>query len=849
MSIFYTSARNIKGNIYVRGYDNGEYFSTKVNYSPTVYLPTNNSEESEWRDYHGNFLKPMKFQSISMMRNYVGDGSQIFGFTRSTEQEYAFINEFIPDEVVYDKKYIKVAFLDIEIESEGRMPNSWVDASNIINAITVAINDGIFHTWGLGKYTGTMQNLDYREFDNEGMMLYDFCKFMRKEKCDAVSSWNGNSFDLPYIFNRIIQKYNRRWTTYFSPWGLYPEEREQGLSHFYIIPGLADLDYMKLYKRFILTPRESYSLNNIAYVEIGEKKLDYSEFASLADLYKKSWNTFIDYNIRDVDLLRKLDKKLQLLAITYRYAYMAKANFEDVFGTAKYLDILIYNYLYKQKIAVPPKKYTETDDKYAGGFVKAPYVGMSKWIASADVDSLYPSIIVQFNISPETILDIPPFTLHSKDELVESIAHKTFDNKYVKNSDIIMTASGYYYSRTKQGFLPALVEEKYAQRKKIKIEMLKKKREIEVMKKELKVSHDPELEKKIELLDYEVQDLNTQQNSLKIFLNAIYGGLGAGHFRYFDVRLAETVTLTGQATIKWTERITNEYLNNLLNTKEVDYVIAIDTDSVYVTLKKLVEELFPVLPETKKVIKAIDRFANEKLLKVMNDSYVEYSDYLNAYKNAIHIKLESIGDTAIWLKKKKYVINVYSDEGVIYNEPKLKVKNLEIIRSSTPEICRVAIKEAVTLIMNKDEVAVQQFIYEFKKKFFQSSPTDIAFPRSCKDIEKWIDGEGCKKSTPIHVRAAITYNNYLKKINLSHKYEEIKSGNKLKFVYMRMPNVLHEHVIAFPQFLPKDFELDDEVDLETQFQKTFINPVKMILDVIGWQIKKKSTLAGIFKSV
>lgn len=834
---FYTNVQLIHKKIYVRGYKDGEYFSDIVHYKPTIFLPSN--EDTGWRSLKGESLKPVVMRDIQSMTDYV-DGARgsmsIHGFCEQNEQVYAYINELIPDEVKYDSSLIRTLFFDIETETEGGYGRAWDDPFQKINCITIWIKDIGYIVWGLNNsYDPKSEDVEYRMFDNEGDLLHDFCKTFGHERPDIITGWNINLFDVPYIINRIEKYHNPDWVKLLSPWKLKAKERNRNGDRVYDIPGVASYDYMKLYKKFNLAPRESYSLNSITTVELDEKKVDYSEYDSLHDLYKNNWEKFVDYNIKDTGLVRRLDDKLKFIDLAITYGYIAKVNLEDVFGTVKYWDVYIHNHLYKKKIAVPPKVRNHNDVSYPGGYVKDPITGMYEWIASFDLNSLYPNIIVQYNISPETILDINPYPSNSpeKSDIVHGILDGTIDRSIIDGNDVCMAANGCYFTKEKQGFLPEMVESGYEMRKYYKNLMIRAQDEYEK-------TQDP---KKKELAG----QYDSLQRAFKIQLNSLYGALGTIYFRYFDIRLAEAVTVTGQTTILLTEKKTNEYLNNLLGTGNYDYVVGIDTDSVFLRLGKFIDRIYNgKLPkDASDIITTMDKFGEDKLIPVMTKGYDHLYAYLNGFKPRMVIKRESLGDRGLWVAKKRYVINVYDNEGVRYHEPKLKIKGLEIVRTSTPEMCRDAIKKAVGIMFNEGEEATQKYIADFKLKFDESPADAIAFPRGINNIEKF-GGSKEVPSIPIHIRGALNYNKALKKFKVTKKYEPIREGEKIKFMYLKMPNVLNQNVIAFPSFLPPEFELDEFIDYDMQFEKSFISPIKNLLDAIGWEVEKRNTLNDLF---
>jgi DNA polymerase elongation subunit (family B) len=349
-----------------------------------------------------------------------------------------------------------------------------------------------------------------------------------------------------------------------------------------------------------------------------------------------------------------------------------------------------------------------------------------------------------------------------------------------------------------------------------------------------------------------VKDISKYKNlqlAKKVQLNSAYGAVGNKYFRFFDVRKAEAITLSGQLSIRWIERRVNEYLNNILDTSEVDYVIASDTDSIYVNLDALVRKCFKEGSDPVKVVNFLDKVASEKLEPFIDKSYEELAQLTNAYSQKMIMKREAIADKGIWTAKKRYMLNVYDNEGVRYAEPKLKMMGIETVKSSTPAVCRDALKEAIKIIMTKGEDQVQSYISEFREKFNTFSFEDIAFPRSISDLNKYtVSGDELTipKGTPIHVRGGLVYNHMLRDLKLTKKYETIKDGEKIKFCYLVLPNPTRQNIISVMTTLPKEFNLNSYIDRDLQFQKAFLDPLKAILDSVGWDSEKKSSLESFF---
>ena len=486
----------------------------------------------------------------------------------------------------------------------------------------------------------------------------------------------------------------------------------------------------------------------------------------------------------------------------------------------------------QKNIVVPPKGNAEKDGKVEGAFVKDPQVGMHKWVVSFDLNSLYPHLIMQYNISPETFVRDVGFK-PSIDDIIEGLYNDDTMKEFMHKHNVTACGSGAMYTKDVQGFLPKLMETMYNDRVVWKKRMLKAKQKNE---------NEPSYE-----LEKEIARCNNMQMAKKIQLNSAYGALGNQYFRFFDTKYAESITLSGQLSIKWMEKHINIYLNNLFKTEGEDYVLAVDTDSLYITLDKLVDAVMPDEKDTTKVIDFLDRVCEEKLEPYIDKSYADLGKYVNAYEQKMVMKREAIADKGIWTGKKHYILNVYDNEGVRYNEPQLKMMGIEAVRSSTPSSCRQNIKAALKVIMQDGEIALREFVDNFEKEFHKLPFEEVAFPRGCRNISKYHDAAQLyKKGTPIAVRGAIIYNDLLKQKNLDKKLTLIYDGDKVKFSYMKLPNPTRQNVLAVPATLPSQLGLHEYVDYDKQFDKGFKEPIRTICDAIGWQLDKQYTLDQFF---
>jgi len=827
---FYTHFSKLGNNILVRGYNNGKRFTDKVEYNPTLYLQ---SKDGDYRTLDGQSLAAVSQGTMrdatEFMKRYEDvDNFKVYG---STNFPYVYINEAYPGKLDYDPDQIKIANIDIEVGSENGFPEP-ASASEPITAITFKIS-GHFYVFGCGDYDNYRDDVTYMKCRDENNLIMRFLDMWEETSPDIVTGWNIQFFDIPYLNNRITRLMGDNTAKRLSPFRRIGERtttihNKQQVA--FDLVGIAILDYIELYKKFTYSQQESFSLNHIAYLELGEKKLDYSEVESLHQLYRTNFQKFIEYNIHDVELVDRIDAKMQLIDMALALAYDAKVNYTDVFTQVRMWDTLIHNELIEQNIVVPQNVHTAKDEQYAGAYVKDPIVGMHEWVVSFDLNSLYPHLIMQYNVSPETIIE-GRHTSISIDNLL--------DGEYQAQGEYCMAANGHYFKRDKQGFLPAMMQRMYDDRS------LYKKKMIEAQK---AYEKETDKERKREITN-QISKYKNLQLAKKVQLNSAYGALGNQYFRFFDIRQAEAITLSGQLAIRWIEMKLNSYLNKLLKTKDIDYVIASDTDSVYVNLGPLVHMVYGSKSETKveTIVDFVNKACIEKFEPFIDKSYQELADYMNAFDQKMQMKREVIANKGIWTAKKRYILNVYDSEGVRFAEPKLKMMGIEAVKSSTPMSCREKIKESLKIVMNGNEQEFQSFVELFKQEFKTLPFEDIAFPRGVSDLSKYVSSsELYSKGTPMHVRGAIMFNAFLKKYKLTKKYQLIQDGDKTKFCYMKVPNPVQENVFSILTVLPKEFGVEKYIDYDTQFDKAYLEPLKTIVNTIGWKTERVSSLESFF---
>ena len=828
---FYTNVQMIGDQFLVRGYENGEYIQFREKYSPTLFVPS--KKKTFYRTLDGEYVEPIKPGTVSECRDFMKRYSEVDNFKVYGNERYIYqyISDKYPqDEIKFDPSKIRLVTVDIETRSENGFPDVETADQEILLITIQDYNTKEITTWGQGPFKVKQDNVYYIQFNNERDLLNSFMDWWMQNTPDVVTGWNIQLFDIPFIAKRVDRVLGEKLAKRLSPWGLvsqkevYIKGRRQ---IFYDIGGITQLDYLDLYKKFTYTNQESYRLDHIANVELGQKKLDHSEFDTFKDFYTNGWQKFVEYNIIDVELVDRLEDKMKLIELALTMAYDAKVNYNDVFYQVRMWDTIIYNYLKKKGIVIPPKETSNKDEKYAGAYVKEPIPGVYDWVVSFDLNSLYPHLIMQYNISPETLLDERHPTATVDKILGEQISFEMY-------KDYAVCANGAMFRKDKKGFLPELMEKMYGERVIFKKRMLKAKQEYE------KTPTDA--------LKKEIARCNNIQMAKKISLNSAYGAIGNQYFRYYKLANAEAITLSGQVSIRWIENKMNEYLNKLLQTEGEDYVIASDTDSIYLNLGPLVTKFLSSKSGDKAaVVGLLDKICQEKLEPFIESSYQELADYVSAYEQKMSMKRENIADRGIWTAKKRYILNVYNSEGVAYSEPKLKVMGIEAVKSSTPAPCRAMLKDAFKIMMSGSEDDMIDYIDNCRKKFKSLPPEEISFPRSVSDVTKFKSSSDIySKGTPIHVRGALLFNHYIKEKKLTHKYSLINNGEKIKFCYLKKPNIIHENVISFIQDFPKELGIQKYVDYDLQFNKSFLEPLKIILDAIGWSVEKTVNLELFF---
>ena len=828
---FYTNVYQRFNEMLVRGYENGKQFSYREEFGPTFYVPS--KKESKWKTLDGENVEPIKPGKISDCKEFVEKYKDVHGFAIYGNDRYVaqYISDKYPeDEIKFDISKIGLYTIDIEVAAEEGFPDVQNVAEELLAITLQDASTKHITCFASRPFNNTRKDVTFVLCEDEYNLIDRFLEWWQQVSPDVITGWNCELYDIPYIVRRIERLMGEKVVKKLSPWNNVRQREIQMHGRPQItceLAGISVIDYLDLYKKFTYTNQESYRLDHIAFVELGQRKLDHSEFDTFKDFYTQNWQKFIEYNIIDVELVDRLEDKMKLIELALTMAYDAKVNYNDVFFQVRTWDAIIYNYLKKKNIVIPPKERSEKDSQYAGAYVKEPIPGKYDWVVSFDLNSLYPHLIMQYNISPETLQD----TRHPS-TTVNKILNEELTFEMYK--DYAVCANGAMYRKDVKGFLPELMEKMYGDRVIFKKKMLAAKQQYE--------------KTPTKALEKEIARCNNIQMAKKISLNSAYGAIGNQYFRYFKLANAEAITLSGQVSIRWIEDRMNKRLNKILKTENVDYVIASDTDSIYLNLGPFVDWVFKDREKTPEVIvDFLNKVCEVEFEPYIESSYQALADYVNAYDQKMQMKRENIADRGIWTAKKRYILNVWDSEGVRYAEPKLKIMGIEAVKSSTPAPCRQMIKDGLKLVMSGTEDEVIEFIENSRKEFRALPPEEISFPRSVSNVVKYKGANTIyAKGTPMHVRGALLYNYYIKERGLDKKYAYIQNGEKIKFCYLKNPNPTRENVISFIQDFPKELDLNRFVDYEMQFNKAFLEPVKTILDAIGWSVEKKVSLESFF---
>lgn len=817
----YTNVRQFKNNIYYIGYENNERVQYKDFITPTLYVKSN--VPTEYKTLTGDYVIPKEFDNVSEAKSFIKDYEyvsdfKVFGYEKF---HYIYLSDKFP-EIKFDTNLVRKFYFDIETTTEFGFPNVNDPQEQILCITLYDSYTGIYNVYGTFDIQLNEQDCLYYYFTNEVDMLWTFLNYWQNNYPDIIVGWNSHKFDIPYIIARINLVVGEAASKKLSPWGMVHTKTEYdfGNEHtVYDIVGVSHLDYMLLYKKFTYQNQESYSLDYIANVELGAEKLDHSEYATFREFYEQNPLKFVVYNTIDCKLMLRLEAKMKLVELAIVVAYDAKINFNDVFSQICCWDNIIYNFLKEKNIVVPSKAYVSKDEKFEGAFVKEPIPGMYEWIVSFDLNSLYPHIIQALNISPETRKH------HLTNVEVDKVLNEELD--FSELEDYCVSPSGSLYDRYQEGMLSQLMSKYYSERKHYKKLQLQAEQEY--------------IDNPNEQLISDISTYKNIQMAKKIAMNSAYGVLGSPFFRYYDLKNATSITNGGQVAIRWVSDRINKYVSELIGTDK-DRIVANDTDSLFLNFKDLIKLNCKSMTE-KEIVLYLDNFCETTISPKIVEIYKDLGDYLHFHKHCLVMARDAICSKFLIKGKKRYIANVWVSETVYYPEVKMKIVGLETARSSTPKVYRDKLKESYKIIMNSNNQDLIKYISDVLDYSKTLGSKELSVSRSVSDVRKYTHSSGSyTKGTPIGARSAILYNQFIVENNLQHKYKLIQNGDKIKTVYLTLPNPIHENSIAFFGSMPVEMELEKYIDYDLQIEKCFINPLQDLLNIIGWTTTEQNTL-------
>lgn len=823
-----------KKSIFLRTWtENGDRIDAEFDFRPFLFLEKEGS--SDGTSIFKTALIKKSFENSIERKRFVDNTSNNRIF-HNLGPEQQFLIEMYKEQnnkPEFSQFPLKIFLLDIEVDTTcdpGKFPTP-ERAAVPINLITVYDTlTKATHTWGLKEqYKPTLSNCIYHCCKNEQELILQFVDFWKADYPDIASGWNSSGFDFPYIINRFMRLFGDDFVHQLSPVGVVRSRRvftDMGKeTTIWSISGIALIDYMDLYRTFSPGEKESFSLNYISELELGEGKIAYNA-VSLSELAQTDWKLFVDYNVQDVHLLVKLEEKLKFLEIARMLSYKGCTNFEAALGKVAIVTGAVAIQASKQGYIIPTFPNKMERESYEGGLVRDPEKGIQKAIVSFDVNSLYPNTIITLNISPETKLGKivdgdyktdEDVTIRLMNGSIHKLASSTF-KKFLAAEQVSLSQAGVMYSQKTKGVIPNLIDQIYTERVETKAQLSK-----------LKKSGKQDRESTLKLTYYD-----TLQYTLKILLNSIYGTFANKHSSLMDIDNATSITMTGQSVARAGGYILDEYVKQKygIDTSITKYG---DTDSVYVSIQSVVEKLgIPltvdgkITDEVHKIVNSLDEYVNKEIL-------VWARKELFSLDPRYVFKREIISDVGIFLQKKRYILHVLDDEGVAVD--KFKYTGIELVRSTTPKKVKKLIENVIKTSLLTQDLKKTNEVYRTSYEDFQKlDPNDIAARTSINNLEKYMEGASLykyKKGTPSHVKGAIAYNILIKQYKIDDKHEAIQSAQKVKKIYCAK-NKYGLDAICYISTLPEEFGI--KVDWDKMFAKLVTQPVERLYEAIGWSL-------------
>ena len=827
-----------EGNVTLFTWDeSGKRIKYDVTTEPYLYIEGNGNYES----IYGTRVIKKKFGTQYNRYRFLKESGIKRVFDNLPAQQQFLVDTYWQknEEPEFNEHPIKTMFIDIETYSPDDFPDIQT-ANHVCNVITIydSLEDR-FVTWGLKPYKNTQDDVTYVHCSDEKDIFRKFIEYLEADFPDILSGWNSEFFDIPYIINRCRRILGDEWVNRMSPMGNVHSRVIRGTfgkeQTKWYIDGISLLDYLDVYKKFSVGLRESYKLDAIGELELGEKKVDYGN-TNLASLSDDDWQTFIDYNIQDVRLLKNLDVKLKYIDLIRMLAYSGLTTFEAAMGALSVINGATAIRGRRRNQVIPTFIRNEDTGKNPGAYVGEPLRGFQKDIISFDANSLYPNVMISLNMSPETKVG----KIEDKNEKEITIRHvngKVFTlpinkfAKFVSDEEIAISRANVLFTQKRKGVMPEILDEYYGKRVKIKKELGKLRREYSKTK-------DPKTKVKIDQLD-------SKQLCIKIFINSIYGYFGNKNAPFGDDDIASSITLTGQAVIKMSNELLKKYITKRVGIEDEkmlnDSVIYNDTDSSYISIKHIIDNTDinfvdsegNLTKELHDEVQCIEDFLNDEI-KVWG------SKALNSKDCRFVFKREMIADVGVFLQKKRYVIRVLDDEGIPVN--KFKYTGVEVVRSTMPDAIKPHVKGIIETMLSTQDVNKTNKILNETYKIFKSLPVeDVSFVSGIKGYEKYaMDCDEFKtvKGMPNHVKAAYYHNLLLKKFGIDNEYEEIGSGDKVRYFYVQKPNPFNIGNIAYKYYYPKQFNEKFNVDYELMFEKIIFAAIERFYQNVDWPVQK-----------
>lgn len=814
----YTNVQTYYNEIFYSYYDKDKIrYDKKCKYKPTIYVPKKFSKTGEIvsKGDDGEDLISLKSSIMDyykFIKNY-GEKIPIYG---NISPEYQFINEFWGNKRFDDKVLDNILIFAFDIETEMIDEiNDINDASKKITSIAVKnFKNNKYYVLSTLDFDKNKVSIDidksllyYKKVSNEYELLKGIVYIFEIGKPDVLTGYNIDMFDIPYLYNRIYKLLGEEYLIRMSPFKKIKDvQKRDEYSGTYIAYKdimILSLDYYSLYIKYSTKNNEDKKLNTIAKAELNLEKIGYD--GDLDSFMLDDPQKYVEYNIWDVELIHRLDKKLKMINISLNIAYLSNILFPDVLSPVKTWDSLIFNHLKNKNIQIPPKKNELKSENYRGAFVFPTIADVHKWLIIFDVKSLYPNIIISGDLGKTTILNDIPDELkqyeNDWDSNIEAILNNEYDSELLKKHNVCYTPNGYFFKHNQNGYLSTIMESLFKKR-------------ISIQKK-MKTSSETEKD-----------SLNLLQRAIKYLLNAGYGVFLSQYFRYNDKRVGEAITSTGQVITKFVIKYLVENLDGI-------EMVAGDTDSLMISFDKYVKKNLENKSK-QEIIEHLKTLSETKINDLIKKAFKIISDRLNFQRNTLSMECECIGDVGIFQAKKKYVVRKVVDEGIILEKTDLKIRGIETVKSSHPTIVRDKLKEFIEIILDGDIDKLIDELEIFRQEFFKTDVELISSISSVNHINKYhSENYIYKKGSQIYTKSALLYNELINRLNLKKKYGKIKKGDKIKYIYLKSPNPLKEDSIGFITRLPIEFGLHEYVDYKKQFEKIVIQPLNRLVLLYG----------------